>query len=285
MFRNHSSRLLPVFALAAIVATATSSAQSSTTTLGGGRHAPDQPVWHERTPPPVNPIDVDRDLRHAPIGRPDPIARGTSRGFTTNAFDVGTILGGGRHRPDRPIWHDRTPPPVNPIDVDRDVRHAPIGRPDPIARGGRGLAAAARGDVKPGHLYGFPVMHLPITVVPQPIGDIGETESLFLITSLAHYQQMFGERATGVDFRTEWAFLYSAGLEPTGGYEAMVTDVTYTPDTGTLVITTSLVSPGMNCAVPQIFTKPYMLVKFPKPPGAVDALVTQKDDQVLDCRN
>jgi hypothetical protein len=85
MFRIRSRRLLPVFALAAIVAAATSSAQSSSTAVGGGRHTPDQPVWHERTPPPVNPIDVDRDLRHAPIGRPDPSGRG-SRAMSSNVL-------------------------------------------------------------------------------------------------------------------------------------------------------------------------------------------------------
>jgi hypothetical protein len=220
---------------------------------------------------------------HNPIGRPDPVGR--SLPAVTGDISVDRTRGADPiGRPD-PVPTRGQPPAAGGISVDPMRGHNPIGRPDPITRGGRGLAVEARGDVKPGHLYGFPVMHLPVTVVRQPIGDIGQTESLFLITTLAHYQQMFGEDATGVDFRTEWAFLYSAGLEPTGGYEAMVTDVTYTPDTNTLLITTSLVSPGMNCAVPQIFTKPYMLVKFAKPPGAVDAVVTQKDDQVLDCRN
>jgi len=145
------------------------------------------------------------------------------------------------------------------------------------------LLALCSADVRAARVPTPGVMHLPTTVVSQPIGDIGENEELFLITSLAQYQQLFGENATGVDFRRKWAFLYSAGMEPTGGYEALVTDVAYTPDVKTLVITTSLVSPGAGCAVPQIVTHPYTLVSFPKPSGRVGMVRLQKDDQVVDC--
>ena len=129
------------------------------------------------------------------------------------------------------------------------------------------------------------VVHLPLAVLATPIGDQGETESLFLITTLAEYQQLFGERATGVDFNTEWAFFDSAGLEPHGGYQASVEDVAYTSDIGRLTITTQLLSPGANCGVAQIITKPYMLVKFPKPPTAVNSVRVDHDDQVVDCRD
>jgi hypothetical protein len=139
--------------------------------------------------------------------------------------------------------------------------------------------------VRPAHPRSLDVpMHLPIATVPQDIGNIGETPAFFLITTMAHYEQMFGEDARGVDFSHEWAFLYSAGLEPTGGYEALVDDVVYMPDTGLLVISTTLVSPGANCVVPQIVTKPYMLVKFPQPPGKVVGVRFNPDYQVLDCR-
>jgi PrcB C-terminal len=130
------------------------------------------------------------------------------------------------------------------------------------------------------------VIHLPLATVNIPLddlGNVGDTQSLFLITTLAEYQQLFGEDARGVDFQTEWAFFYSAGLEPHGGYEALVQDVAYTPDVQSLVITTQLLSPGAGCEVAQIVTKPYMLVKFPKPPGAVGVVRYDSDDQVVDC--
>ena len=119
--------------------------------------------------------------------------------------------------------------------------------------------------------------------MPDTLGSLGDTECLFLITSSAQFEQLFGEGATGVDFKTQWAFFYSAGLEPTGGYEALVADIAYTPDVQSLVITTELLSPGMNCAVPQIVTKPYQLVKFPKPPGQVGMVRVSSENQVVDC--
>src|SRR5262249_15628941 len=139
-------------------------------------------------------------------------------------------------------------------------------------------------NVSPGHPRPLPsVIHLPLARLDIPIGDLGETESMFLITTLAQYEQLFGDGATGVDFKTEWAFFYSAGLEPHGGYEALVEDIAYTPDVQSLVITTQLLSPGANCVVPQIVTKPYMLVKFPKPPGSVGIVRYNQDDQVVAC--
>jgi hypothetical protein len=145
------------------------------------------------------------------------------------------------------------------------------------------LLALCSADVRPAHFRNAGVMHLPTTAVLQPLGDMGESEELFLITTRTEYEQLFGEDATGVDFGRNWAFLYSAGIKPTGGYEALVTDVAYTPNTKSLLITTSLVSPGAGCAVPQIVTHPYTLVKLPKPDGRVGMVRLQKDDQVLDC--
>jgi hypothetical protein len=146
------------------------------------------------------------------------------------------------------------------------------------------VASVGDHQVNPAHPRKVPsVIHLPVATVDIPIGDQGETESLFLITTQAEYEQLFGEGATGVDFTRDWAFFYSAGLQPHGGYEAGVEDVSYTPDVQSLVITTQLLSPGANCGVAQIITKPYSLVKFPKPPGAVDMVRYNSDDQVVDC--
>ena len=132
------------------------------------------------------------------------------------------------------------------------------------------------------------VIHLPLAAIDIPIQDlgaVGDTESLFLITSLPEYEQMFGERAPSVDFSKEWVFFYSAGLQPHGGFDASVEDVAYTPAPQSLVITTQLDSPGAGCFVTQIVTKPYMVVKFPKPPGDVSTVSYQHDDQVVDCND
>jgi hypothetical protein len=146
------------------------------------------------------------------------------------------------------------------------------------------LLALCSAGVSPAHIRPLPsVLHLPAAAVEIPIGDLGETECLFLITTYEQYEQLFGEGATGVNFKTEWAFFYSAGLQPTGGYEALVADIAYTPEVQSLVITTQLLSPGMNCAVPQHITKPNLLVRFPKPPGEVGMVRLDKDDQVIDC--
>jgi hypothetical protein len=127
------------------------------------------------------------------------------------------------------------------------------------------------------------VMHLPMTAIPEDPSSIPETPALFLVTTLAQYQQLFGEDAVAVDFNRDWVFLYSAGLEPTGGYEAVVSDLAYTPDVQSLVITTTLESPGMNCAVPQIVTKPYSVVKFPRP-AKVGVVRLNPEYEVVDCQ-
>jgi len=273
-----------------------------------GGFDPADPVWSRRAPPPGNPIEVDRGGRHGSIGNPDP-----TRGGSMPALAGGGFTGG--FDPADPVGIHRAPP-VNPIEVDRGGRHGSIGNPDPT-RGGSMPALAGGGFTGgfdpanpvgihrappsassitvvagPAHAPANPapitrggIVHMPISIVPQDVGDIGDNEVLFLITTLPQYQQLFGDDATGVNFNREWAFLYSAGLKPTGGYEALVVDVSYMPDAGSLVVTTSLVSPGMNCAVPQIFTTPHVLVKFPKPPGNVASVFFNSDDQVLDCQS
>jgi hypothetical protein len=149
------------------------------------------------------------------------------------------------------------------------------------------LLALCSASVSPGHARPIPtLMHLPAVAIPVEVGDLGATESLFLITTYEQFDQLFGDGASaaaGVDFKSQWAFFYSAGLEPTGGYEALVEDLSYTAGVQSLVITTQLLSPGENCGVAQLVTKPNILVKFQKPPGEVGMVRLQKDDQTVDC--
>jgi hypothetical protein len=126
--------------------------------------------------------------------------------------------------------------------------------------------------------------HLRFQPVPDQIGNAGETKSLFLITTRAQYEQLFGEqRSISVDFNNEWAFFYSAGWMPSTGYEALVLDVGYRADVRTMVFTTQLVSPGRNCVQAPMLNKPYSLVKFPRPPGRVDFVRFMSDDIFVDC--
>jgi hypothetical protein len=138
-------------------------------------------------------------------------------------------------------------------------------------------------NVQPAHTRPIGPQHLHLTQVSLDIGNAGETETLFLITSMAQYQQVFDQEAVGIDFHRNWAFFYSAGFEPTDGYEALVVDAAYTADVSSLVITTTLVSPGTDCAVAQHVTKPYMLVSFPRPSGPGNVVRIQKDNETLEC--
>jgi hypothetical protein len=128
--------------------------------------------------------------------------------------------------------------------------------------------------------------HLRFQVVPEPIpvGHVGTTEARFLITNVAQYEQLFGEGRITINFETEWALFYSAGLEPTTGYEASVLDVGYVPDTRQLVFTTQLAAPGRNCVVNQMLTMPYTVVKFPRPARRAEGVRYVTDDVVVDCR-
>ena len=149
------------------------------------------------------------------------------------------------------------------------------------------VLALCSASVSQGHIRHIPtVLHLPAVAIPVDVGDLGQTESLFLITAYEQFDQLFGDGASaaaGIDFKSQWVFFYSAGLLPTGGYEALVEDIMYTPVAQSLVITTQLLSPGESCAVPQMVTKPNILVKFPKPSGEIDMVRLQKDDQTVDC--
>jgi hypothetical protein len=126
--------------------------------------------------------------------------------------------------------------------------------------------------------------HLRFAPVVEDIGDMGATKSLFLIRNRAQYEQLFGERRTiDIDFENEWACFYSAGWMPTTGYDARVLDVGYMPDASTLVFTTQLVSPGRNCVLAPMLTKPFALVKFPRPARTIDIVRFVADDIWVDC--
>jgi hypothetical protein len=96
---------------------------------------------------------------------------------------------------------------------------------------------------------------------PNGIGTAGGSKTRVLITSAARYARLFGHDAPAdVDFAAGDAVIfYSAGVKPTGGYDASVLSVVL--DRHRLHVTTRLESPGSNCPVTQSLTKPNVLVK------------------------
>ena len=92
------------------------------------------------------------------------------------------------------------------------------------------------------------------------------TKTRTLIRSAAGYQSFFGHAPPpAVDFARDWVMFYAAGTEPTGGYDASFVAVLRAGSS--LIAITQLVSPGPACAVTQVLTAPYALIKFPAQPG------------------
>ena len=128
------------------------------------------------------------------------------------------------------------------------------------------------------------MMHLRYHILPNPVpvAHVANLPTRFFVTNAMAYQAVFGTRRD-VDFDHEWVFFYSAGLEPTTGYDARVLDIGYLPDTQTLVATTQLASPGPDCIVEQAITMPCTLVKFPRPDRRAHGAQFFANDVVVDC--
>jgi hypothetical protein len=112
---------------------------------------------------------------------------------------------------------------------------------------------------------------VPFTPFTDPAGitAAGSGEVRRLITSAAQYKYLFGHAAPAdVNFaKGEIVVFYSAGVKNTGGYAASIASIAFNTNNGALVVTTSLSSPGPECAVTQALTHPYALAKLKKPRG------------------
>jgi PrcB C-terminal len=97
---------------------------------------------------------------------------------------------------------------------------------------------------------------------PKGIGGAGTVPTRLFIASQTQYRLVFGHSApSGIDFAAgDRVVFYSAGVRPTGGYDASITRVRRVD--GELRIRTQLDAPGAGCVVTQALTKPYVLVKF-----------------------
>jgi len=116
------------------------------------------------------------------------------------------------------------------------------------------------------------------------IGDAGREETRVLLTSAREYAALFGHEAPkSVDFGREWVVFYSAGIKPTGGYDASVLDIRLTENGRSLLVTTSLVSPGPGCIVTLALTKPYALVKLEATTRDLNVVRFAACDVEIDC--
>jgi hypothetical protein len=98
-------------------------------------------------------------------------------------------------------------------------------------------------------------------VDPEGVGSADLTPLRVLITHAAQYQRLFGHAPpAALDFRHEAVVFYSAGGEPTGGFNASVTDVRMF---GWLLrVTTHLESTAQGCFVTQAPSHPNVLARI-----------------------
>lgn len=99
-------------------------------------------------------------------------------------------------------------------------------------------------------------------VDPKGIGNAGAVATRLFIASKTQYQLVFGHAApSSVNFAAgDRIAFYSAGVRPTGGYDASFSLVRRV--NSELRIRTHLDAPGAGCFVTQALTKPYAMIKF-----------------------
>ena len=125
----------------------------------------------------------------------------------------------------------------------------------------------------------------PLALMPvswdAPAGT-GVVEEVVLLTSAADFQTHFGASPpAGIDFGSQWALFYSAGLRNVPGHIAKVVDVV--DNTSELFVFTELQLPGEGCEVLDWVKPTWTLVTFPKPSsGATDLTIIPGEDDV-DC--
>ncbi len=125
---------------------------------------------------------------------------------------------------------------------------------------------------------------LAITPFADDIGSRGETVTRRVFKTRAAYKSYFGHYPpASVDFSTHWVAFYSAGIKNHGGFTAEVARIRLSNSGLTLKVSTELTSPGFDCAVPQVITKPHVLVKFTRPSPAPTYVSSTHTDDVRNC--
>jgi PrcB C-terminal/Antistasin family len=121
---------------------------------------------------------------------------------------------------------------------------------------------------------------IPFQEFTDDVGARTATETRILIRTPQGYTAVFGHAPPAdVDLSRQWVIFYAAGTKPTGGYDANLLSLTRTG--GNLLAVTELVSPAGDCAVIQLVTSPYVLVKFDAQVGT--AIAFAKKNSVHNC--
>lgn len=122
---------------------------------------------------------------------------------------------------------------------------------------------------------------VPFTIFSDDLGAAGATETRHLFTSELAYRSYFGHAPPAeVNFATDWVFFYSAGERKTGGYLAELRSIARA---GTeLSFVTALTSPGASCVTDAAISRPAVLARFPKQPGAL-GVQYYRADRVQEC--
>ena len=123
-----------------------------------------------------------------------------------------------------------------------------------------------------------------MTEVWDDVGKALLSEHSVLLTSDVEYIAMFGHRPPAeIEFSKSWVAFYSAGTF-WGAYEqASIVDVSFIDAAHSLVISTLLRYPGVDCPMLGIPIKPYMMVAFPKPDRDVSVVRFNKSYDQLIC--
>lgn len=109
------------------------------------------------------------------------------------------------------------------------------------------------------------------TVDEGAFGDIGEDTLRVIRTQeefLSFWQSLHGDESQvpeEVDFSEKIVLAAVLGARPTGGYEAKIESVTKVINPTAVNVFVTEIEPGPNCAVIQVRTIPYHIVKMDDP--------------------
>ncbi len=105
-----------------------------------------------------------------------------------------------------------------------------------------------------------------------------------IIRTARSFKSFFGfDPSSEFDFSKEWLAFYGAGTRPTAGYLAEIVRIRTTDSGKTLKITARVESPGPDCMVAQVLTRPYMIVRFAIPASQPGTVKYSRVDQERRC--
>ena len=122
---------------------------------------------------------------------------------------------------------------------------------------------------------------IPFEVFQDDVGDKAAVERRVLLKTRDAYETFFGHAPpAAVDFARDWVIFYSAGRQPSGGFQAAIHVLVRSGSR--LSAVTRLESPGSDCVVTDAITTPNVLVKFRAQP-ATQSVDFSRLDSVRNC--